>query len=165
MDLSRRTYFIISIFVISFFAVGFFVFSNFEADNEEEIHTPQNEQQTPTYATTTVTIGDTTIVADIADTPQKRHLGLSGRESLESGRGMLFIFPHSDTYSFWMKDMHFSIDIIWINEKKEVVHVKRNATPNSYPESFQPLKPARYVLETNTGAIQNISNGQVIHIP
>ncbi len=53
------------------------------------------------------------VVSRLADLRQ----GLSGRDSLPTDYGMLFVFPKSDIYEFWMKDMKFPLDIIWINTK------------------------------------------------
>ena len=53
-----------------------------------------------------------------------------------------------------MKDMNFSIDMIWISENMKVVYIKKNARPESYPESYGPEgndKPAKYILEINSG--------------
>ncbi len=77
--------------------------------------------------------------------------GLSGREGLGENKGMLFIFPKSGIYPFWMKDMKFPIDIVWISEFGRVVHIKHNATPESYPDLFVSEDLAKYVLEVPTG--------------
>jgi len=99
----------------------------------------------------TVHFGTTTITVEIADTESERHHGLSGRLSLAQGHGMLFIFPTSNEYAFWMPDMYFAIDMIWLNDAKRVVYIKENATPDSYPETFAPNMPARFVLEVPAG--------------
>ena len=66
---------------------------------------------------------------------------------LKENEGMLFVFNHADKYSFWMKDMNFPIDIVWIGEDMHVVYIKKNALPTSYPETFTPNQDAKYVLE------------------
>ena len=38
---------------------------------------------------------------------------------------MLFRFSQAEKYSFWMKDMRFPLDIIWI-KNREVVHIEKN---------------------------------------
>ena len=63
-----------------------------------------------------VRIGETRIIAHVSDTLETRGLGLSGRISLEEGRGMLFVFDTPGRYGFWMKDMNLSIDIIYISD-------------------------------------------------
>lgn len=96
-------------------------------------------------------VGDTPVKILLADTPQERTQGLSGREDLAKDEGMLFVFPEEGIYGFWMKDMRFSIDILWLNSAGEVVHIVENASPESYPASFTPEKAAQYVLELPAG--------------
>lgn len=96
-------------------------------------------------------IGKTSIYVDIADTPVLREHGLSGREALSGDRGMYFIFDRSDFYQFWMKDMNFPIDIIWIDETMSVVDITLNVLPSSFPKTFTSRAPARYVLEVPAG--------------
>ncbi len=94
-----------------------------------------------------VSFGDVTVHTEIVDTDEKRRKGLSGRDNLKDGEGMLFIYDVPGIYGFWMPNMNFSIDIIWISEDLKIVYVKENATPESYPEVFASGKPAMYVLE------------------
>ena len=106
-----------------------------------------------TYEENTIplSIGQATLSVYVADTGILREKGLGGRESLSEGYGMLFIFEKADFQSFWMKDMKFPIDIIWIDETKRVVFVKNKVSPASYPETFSPKVSAKYVLETPAG--------------
>ena len=103
-----------------------------------------------------VTIGATTIPVEIADTDAKRSLGLGKRTSLDKDSGMLFIFPQKDvTRNFWMKDMNFAIDIIWINDGK-IVRIDKNVPPqpgvaDSALKSYSSGTPVDYVLEVNAG--------------
>jgi uncharacterized membrane protein (UPF0127 family) len=50
-----------------------------------------------------------------------------------------------------MKDMKFSLDIVWINQNGVVVWVERNVTPESYPSVFMNQADASYVLEMSAG--------------
>ena len=77
--------------------------------------------------------------------------GLSGRESMPENQGMLFTFESSGKHCFWMKDMKFPLDMIWINADKKVVYVKKNVQPSTYPNTFCPDQPALYVIEVNAG--------------
>ncbi|HSX44401.1 MAG TPA: DUF192 domain-containing protein [Candidatus Saccharimonadales bacterium] len=88
---------------------------------------------------------------ELASTPSKQLQGLSGRSSLPLDHAMLFVFQAAGQDCFWMKDMHFPLDIIWLNDQKQAVYIKENATPQSYPEQFCPDKLARYVVEVNAG--------------
>jgi len=98
---------------------------------------------------------------EVVDTDESRARGLSGRDSLPQDEGMLFVFEHPDIYCFWMKKMQFDIDIIWLDSNKEVVHIAEEVSPDTYPQSFCPNQPAKYVLEVSDKEVQsqNISIG------
>lgn len=96
-----------------------------------------------------VHIGTIPLQVLVADTPELRQQGLSGRDSLGDVQGMLFIFDENDYHGIWMKDMKFPIDVIWIDESLTVVSVTENLQPSSYPKIFEPPKPVRYIIETN----------------
>lgn len=109
--------------------------------------TPGHALSDSLYKTKEVTIRNTTIHALVADSAPLQSLGLGGRDGLEVGQGMLFIFAQSGIYPFWMKDMHFAIDIIWISADKKIVYMAQDITPSTYPSTFGPSSPVRYVLE------------------
>ncbi len=69
---------------------------------------------------------------EVADTDVTRAQGLSGRDGLCVECGMLFIFPENGYYGFWMKDMNFNIDIVFLDENKQIVDIYKNADKNSY---------------------------------
>lgn len=92
-----------------------------------------------------------TIHVAIADTPALREKGLGGRTGLRENEGMLFIFPEDGIYPFWMKDMRISLDIVWLDAAGQVVFMKEDAAPSSFPAAFTPAVPARYVLELPAG--------------
>lgn len=99
-----------------------------------------------------VKINDTSFQVELADTPQTRQQGLSGKPNLPDKHGMFFIFDTSDKHGFWMKDMNFAIDIIWISENGQVVHIEKAVEPETYPTVFYPSAQARYVLELASGS-------------
>jgi len=103
------------------------------------------------YDYKSVRIADLNIETDIANTPELRTLGLSGRERLENDSGMLFVFEKPDFYGFWMKDMNFPIDIIWISENLNVVYIEKDVQPETFPKVFKPEGLSLYVLEINAG--------------
>lgn len=98
-----------------------------------------------------VVIAGQTLRAELALTPESQAQGLSDRNSLAEDAGMLFVFDRPGKYPFWMKDMNFAIDIIWIGEDLRIVYIKKDARPESYPEAFGPGKDAKYVLEVVSG--------------
>ncbi len=91
---------------------------------------------------------------EAADSFVKKAVGLSGREKLGRGKGMLFTFSRSGRHGFWMHGMKFSIDIIWLDEDMRIVHIWRNAEPCRSIfgcRTVRPGKDARYVVELNSG--------------
>jgi uncharacterized protein len=91
-------------------------------------------------------------MAEVADTGALREQGLSGRASLPEGRGMLFVFDQDGSWGIWMKDMLFSIDIVWLDKEGRVAWMETNVSPETYPTAFYSESPARYVLELPAGA-------------
>ena len=87
---------------------------------------------------TIIQINDISIQVEVSDTQNERTKGLSGKENLGNREGMLFVFDNEDLHGIWMKDMNFPIDILWINEDYEIVDIKENAKPESFPEIFYP---------------------------
>lgn len=94
-----------------------------------------------------ITFQNGKIEALVADTKESREEGLSGRSSLSDGEGMLFDFGISGKFGFWMKDMLFPIDMIWINSNGVIVNIAENALPIDYPKIYINNPPASYVLE------------------
>ena len=111
-----------------------------------------------------IIIGESAVTIEIADSDEERKQGLSGRETLEAGNGMFFIFEKTGLHGIWMKDMNFPIDILWFDQYGELVHFKEHATPESYPDTFFPKSPALYVLEVPAGYVRdkNIKLGDKI---
>ena len=114
----------------------------------------------------TVSLKGETVSVRIADTAATREQGLSGRMKLGANEGMLFIFPTDGIYAFWMKDMLFSIDIVWISKERSVVSIAHNVAPNTYPNSFTPDAASRYVLELPAGwaTSHNLVNGDKVEL-
>lgn len=96
---------------------------------------------------------------EVADTPSSRLLGLGGRQGLDEGEGMLFVFDRSGTECFWMKDVGFSIDILWFDDNKKAIYLIPELSPATYPESFCPPSPAKYVVELPAGTARASSIG------
>ncbi len=98
-----------------------------------------------------VQINGTRINVEIAADRQEQKQGLSGKQELAWDSGMLFVYEEPQNPGFWMKDMNFPIDIIWIGPEKRVVDVTKNISPDTYPKTFHSSEPAQYVLEVNAG--------------
>ena len=104
-----------------------------------------------------IKIGKVELSAEVVSSATQRSTGLSGRESLEEGSGMLFDFTDRDDALpvFWMKDMLFDLDIIWIDDG-EIVQIDKNVpaeaeTPESQLTRYAVDNPIDYVLEVNAG--------------
>lgn len=100
-----------------------------------------------------VSIKDKSYTFQVARTAPAREKGLSGTDTILYD-GMIFIFPQSDLYSFWMKEMKYPIDILWVNENFEIVEMRENIYPGTYPEVFTPTQKALYVIEVRAGVAE-----------
>jgi uncharacterized protein len=99
------------------------------------------------YVTPTVKVE-----AEVAYTDANRSRGLMFRENMPADAGMLFIFPELDVHSFWMKNTLIPLDILWLNERKEVVYLVTAQPCKKEPcDHITPLQKSRYVLEVNAG--------------
>jgi uncharacterized membrane protein (UPF0127 family) len=94
--------------------------------------------------------GDVAVAVEIADTPERRALGLMYRKELGADRGMLFVFDAPEILQFWMKNTQLPLDMIFIGDDRRVVGVVENAVPFT-TTSRGVGKPSRYVLEVNAG--------------
>ncbi len=114
-----------------------------------------------------IVVRDVTLTVSIADDEEERKQGLSGVEELSTLEGKLFVFDEEGQYGFWMKDMLIPIDIIWINDNLEIVHIEEDVRPDTYPTIFNSPVPARFVLETNSHITStfNIHIGDKVLIP
>ncbi len=102
----------------------------------------------------TMTLPDGNVSVEIASTKEEVEQGLSGRERIDQNEGMLFVFPSMGQYAFWMKDMKFVLDMVWISDEGRVVYIKENAIPDSYPKkTFKNEAYAKYVLEMKAGSV------------
>ncbi len=119
-----------------------------------------------------IKINDIAIPVEVAKTDIQRRNGLSKQDGLPEGEGMFFEFAQKDVKPpFWMKDMRFAIDILWINDD-EIVQVDNNVQP---PESgttddklilYIPNQPIDYVLEVTAGFAEehNIEVGDMVDL-
>jgi uncharacterized membrane protein (UPF0127 family) len=108
-------------------------------------------EQNPPY----LVINDRQVWLEIADSDVARARGLSGREALAEQSGMLFVFLQSGRYSFWMKEMKFNLDLIFIDGDQVVDLVAGVPFPQSgqSPVSVNARRDFDKVLEVNEGMI------------
>lgn len=100
-----------------------------------------------------VCFGEVCVNVEVADSEVEHAKGLMFRESLPGNCGMLFVFVGESQYIFWMKNMNFPLDIIWVGRDKKVIDISRNVSPcgSSSCEGILPRGKAMYVLEVNAG--------------
>ena len=114
-------------------------------------------EPTPTPDVPLISIGNTTYVVDLAVTPAERSQGLSGRPSLDPNRAMLFVYDEDAPRTFWMPDMHFPLDMVWIRSDCTVAGVSADVpnpsldTPRDQLPHYPSNEPVRFVLEINAG--------------
>jgi len=156
------------IVLVVFFLAGFFIVSKYKSnpslalplsrEGAGEVSPPDKGD---IGGLKSVKIGGQNVQVDLALTSAEQAQGLSGRASLAENQGMLFVFPQPGQYLFWMKDMKFSIDMIWFSADLKVIYIKKEASPESYlpagkagPETYGPAPSdgqAKYVLEVPAG--------------
>lgn len=111
-------------------------------------------QEQPGKQTGTVRIKNHQWTVEYALTEEQRALGLGQRKSIPESTGMLFLFPRPDLYRFWMKDMEFPLDFIFVANGK-VESVLRDIEPDD-SRIFMPNRPVDVVLEVNAGETTGI---------
>lgn len=132
---------------------------------------PSFQSATPaSYAKVIVSGREVKVI--VVNSESERKKGLSVKNNLSENEGMLFVFDKKDvTPSFWMKDMSFAIDIIWINDGA-IVEIDKNAQPppSSAKDSdltiYKPKEPIDFVLEVNAGFSNrnNIEAGDAVDL-
>ncbi|MEW6351888.1 MAG: DUF192 domain-containing protein [Thermodesulfobacteriota bacterium] len=111
-----------------------------------------------------VTLGDTVVIASIAETDGARLRGLLGRETISEDQAMLLDFVNESNYAIHMQGMKFPIDAIWIDAHGEIKFIYQSVQPNS-GEVYPSMVPARYCLETKAGLCRKyaVKIGQKVH--
>lgn len=115
----------------------------------------------------TVSFDNVTLKVAIADDEAEKELGLSNHKDLAPQEGMLFVYDQPGSYGIWMKEMDFSIDIIWLDARASVVHIETDVSPQTYPKVFYSDEPAQYILEANAGFAEDhgIQEGDTAKLP
>ena len=109
------------------------------------------------YLKAKVSIDGLQLSADIPTTRELMAKGLAVKNELREDESMLFVFEESSRDSFWMKDMRFPIDIMWVDSNGRIVHIEENLEPCPLVlvcHSYAPTMDSQYVLETVSGFAQ-----------
>jgi uncharacterized protein len=119
-------------------------------------------------ASSQVRINNQAFSVKLADSEKERQIGLSETKNLKDNEGMLFVFEEPGNYPFWMKNMKFPIDIIFINGDRVTTVIKNAQVPTTEDlEIYEPEEPSDKVLELKSGMADkyNIKTGDRIEIP
>ncbi|MEK7105522.1 MAG: DUF192 domain-containing protein [Patescibacteria group bacterium] len=116
---------------------------------------PNTYDQAPTMKTGTVQFENgVTVAVEVVDTAELQRQGLSGHKELTDDQGMLFVFDDLIARTFWMKDMTFAIDIIWIYDGR-VVGIEKSMQPPAASDGTiyvaSSPEPVDHVLEVAAG--------------
>ncbi|NTV40973.1 MAG: DUF192 domain-containing protein [Candidatus Moranbacteria bacterium] len=134
--------FLVSLVFLFSFAVFFGIFFFF-----------RNNLDNISRKTVSLVVAGHSFNVEIAEDEDEKSIGLGGRQSLCTDCGMLFVFNKPGKYAFWMKDMLFSLDILWIKDKK-VVFIEKNISFDS-GNKFVSSENADSVLEINAGIVDS----------
>jgi hypothetical protein len=110
-------------------------------------------------------IGNRTFTIEIAATEESRQRGLMHRKALPADRGMIFVFDREEPRAFWMKNVPFPLDIVFLDATGRVVDVKR-LLPLDLRSTYA-ARPAQYAIEINAGAAveAGVKIGDLITLP
>jgi uncharacterized protein len=152
---------VVAIGIIASTALYFYpAISSILGASEDNNNQQEVGEATPTASSSSnrqvnITVNGVELVADVAATNEQRTKGLSVKDALADNEAMLFVFDTAQEHSFWMKNMKFPIDIIWLDSDKTVVHIEHSLQPCSFDAFCPTYKPdnnnALYVLETVAG--------------
>lgn len=138
-----------TLFIIIVFASFYFLYNKYYNTEIKSIDAQGKIYVTSCgeYKNGEVLVDNKTLSVHIADNDCKRVLGLSNSLPLGDNDGMFFVFENMGNYPFWMKDMNFPIDIVWINDNFNIVGIEGDVLPSTYPSVYGGEYFAKYVLE------------------
>ncbi len=144
------------IVVLLVFGRGFTTIGRLPGQRESTQSAVTNPREQVEEGKTRVRVKSLDVTAEIAATDKEKKKGLSERESLPISEGMFFVYDRMAIYTFWMKDVQFPIDIIWIDEDKKIVYIAQNAQPepdknDGELKRYRPSGESQYILEINAG--------------
>ena len=125
----------------------------------------QTRAEQAAEGTVAVKVGSETFKVEVAATERARQLGLMHRKSMPQDRGMLFVFADERELSFWMKNTHIPLDIVYADRNGKVVSIKQMQPLDESPVPSD--GPSKYAVEINQGAAARagVKVGDVISIP
>ncbi len=147
----KKIYFLIALFFVFFL---FFQQAVVQKKVQELLQYKVEKSNVPTEP---IEVGSQTLFVEVARTSDQITRGLGQRDSIGSD-GMLFVLPGKSIPSFWMKDMRFDLDFIWLNENTVVDLTENVSAQRGEPENrlkvYSPSVPVTHVLEMKAGDIK-----------
>ncbi len=100
-----------------------------------------------------LTIRGKKLNAMVSKTYWERVIGLMHRGGMGTNECMLFVLPYSHRHGIWMRNMKFPIDVIWLDDRKRIVHIERSLPPcmSFNCKVYSPDKDSRYIVELQSG--------------
>ena len=135
--------------VVAVALLGFFIINNFITNEPKVEYYTFTKEGELTFIDSLGTL-KAKIDLEIADNDYERQLGLMNRKEMKESEGMLFIFPMQGNQSFWMRNTLISLDMIFVNDKKEIVTIHKNTKILS-DQSYPATQPSIYVVEVLAG--------------
>lgn len=135
----QNLFFIIIILLLPFSCADYFINKNSNNINQKEIIFENSDSAV--------------FAIEMADTEEKRRIGLMNRKELPDNYGMLFVFPNVDNHMFWMQNTFIPLDIIFFNDNFSIVGIIENTIPHSL-KLLGINKPSRYALEVKAGMVK-----------
>lgn len=99
-------------------------------------------------------LGGKPFSVDVVTTEAEKQQGLSGRPGLGQNEAMLFVYNETANRCLWMKDMRFTIDMIWLSADKQIIAIERSVSPESYPKIY--CHDGQYLVETSSGIAESL---------
>lgn len=109
----------------------------------------------------TLRIDNNTILAEVADTPAARQRWLTFRDDkLPLDSALILVYNKPDLYSLWLLNIQFNVDLLWLDEKGNVVYIVKNASPCKTPLdaaqcTYKNTRPAKYILAATAGFVDH----------
>lgn len=164
---SKKTYIYTAVSIIAVALLVIYVMWNGDdkmsvAENES-INIKFNKQGSLAFVSKESNDTISIIDIEVAKNDQERARGLMYRKSIPENAGMLFVFDYEDIQSFWMKNTYIALDMLFVNENKEIVTIHMNTSPMK-EWNYASTAPSLYVVEVNAGYCvkNNIKEGDLI---
>lgn len=152
----------IGLWIITMVLVGILLLAKGKSSNGEPV------AQIPDRTVVPLLIDKQAFSVEVVNAPASISRGLSGRTEIGQD-GMLFVMPQREIASFWMKEMLFDLDLIWIDGATIVsltpdVPAPPPGSSLSKLPSYSSTVPVTQVLELPAGTAKgkNIRVGSTI---